>query len=93
MSKIIEGQDKELFLQFIDFCDKQPKDKKIDHDSWSTCAIGEFHDYIGADCHIVDFPYKVLGLGDDETDLVVLVGDGRCPEFYGEFTEFLREWL
>lgn len=35
-------QDKELFKEFVTFCQAQPEDKFIDHSDWSTCAMGEF---------------------------------------------------
>jgi hypothetical protein len=35
-------QDKQLFKEFVAFCQSQPKDKPIDHSSWKTCAVGDF---------------------------------------------------
>ncbi len=32
---------KELFKEFVEFCDSQPKDRIIDHDSWGVvCCRG-----------------------------------------------------
>lgn len=35
-------QNKELFKEFVAFCQAQPADKSIDNDSWESCAVGEF---------------------------------------------------
>lgn len=35
-------QNKELFQKFVEFCDAQPKDKEINHESWESCAVGDW---------------------------------------------------
>lgn len=35
-------QNKELFLEFVAFCESQPEDKEIDHNNWASCAVGQF---------------------------------------------------
>lgn len=45
-------QNKELFIEFVNFCESQPEDKVIDHTYWSTCAVGEFAKHKGI--HIRD---------------------------------------
>jgi hypothetical protein len=35
-------RNEQLFNEFVQFCDSQPKDKVIDHSYWSSCAVGQF---------------------------------------------------
>lgn len=98
------GQDKALFLEFIEFCDKQPKDKMIIHHTWQSCAVGDFVDYLGLDdINYQDFKVKLLGkdnevghTGNDELpnlQTCLSVGDNLTPTLYGKFTEFLKSYL
>ena len=92
----IEGQDKELFKQFVEFCDNQPKGKVINHDWWCTCAVGEFLKSIGIKVYSgttsLNTPEirKILG---DNSPLWKALEARFCPDNYGEFTEFLKQYL
>lgn len=35
-------QDKQLFKEFVEFCESQDDYKLINHSTWKTCAVGEF---------------------------------------------------
>lgn len=35
-------QNKELFIEFVNYCESQPIEKRIDHSTWESCAVGEF---------------------------------------------------
>lgn len=91
-------QDKELFKEFVSFCESRPADKKINHSSWRDCAVGEFADYLGvsvkstSDCRT--FITKLLGeYTDDKGTLCGRISCAVCPDTYGEFTAFLKEYL
>lgn len=95
MNNVIEGQDKELFKKFIEFCDKQPKDKKIDHRSWERCAVGQFMREKDMPCTFENIK-PILGVITDNVginELCSKISRGICPNTYGEFTEFLRKYL
>jgi hypothetical protein len=95
MSKVFTGN-LELFKEFIAFCESQPVYKKINHDTWDSCAVGEFFTATGRD---VDEHYARDMLGMDiefphkDGELVILIGNADCPDLYGEFTEFLKSYL
>lgn len=80
-----ERQDMELFKQFVEFCDRQPKDRVIDHSTWDTCAYGDFVSEADELC----YPYQLFGCD----TLMDQVGNGNCPDTYGPFTEFLMQYL
>ena len=83
-------QDKEFFKQFVKFCGNQPEGNFIDHDMWRTCAVGDFHRYIGQEGYYINsFAEKLLGRG----ELFSKMNTSDCPNTYGEFTEFLKEYL
>lgn len=86
-------QNKELFIEFVNFCESQPEDKYIDHSTWDSCAVGEFAEYKGIDISdgIDDsiFASEIFG----SSELRSRVGNGFCPSIYGEFTKFLKQYL
>jgi|GEM_PF-5303889 len=99
MSQLIigEGQNKALFLEFIQFCDNKPKDEVINHEGWDDCAVGQFFNtksvaFIGySQMPLVD---TLLGsFKGSKQSLHWLVGSGICPSTFGEFTEFLKSYL
>ena len=87
-------QNKDLFIEFVAFTESQPEDKLIDHDSWETCAVGDFAKDKGIDISkgLDDtiFASTIFGSG---TELMNKVGNGFCPNTYGEFTKFLKQYL
>ncbi len=81
-------QDIQLFKEFIQFCDKQPKDREINHGgSYCQCAVGDFYEEIRGDREEADESADlVLGYG----ELANAVGNSKCPSNYGDFTTFLK---
>ena len=59
-------QDNQLFKEFVEFCDNQPKDKRINHQYWSTCAVGEFASSIGKPLR--DGYLLPVGCGDEDEE-------------------------
>lgn len=83
----------EKLNKFIEFCDSQPKDRHINHNMWSTCAVGDYARVLEVPIPDWTTEAKVLtGMG---TELAKLVGSLREDEAntYGEFTEFLKTHL
>ncbi len=81
---------KELFEEFIQFCNSQPRDEIINHWCWEECALGKFAKHKQKDLDIksmYDFSLEVLG----DSYLRDYIDDIRCPlETYGEFTDYLN---
>lgn len=88
-------QNKELFKQFVEFCDNQPKYKDINHMLWSTCAVGEFLSSTGIEladhANTSNTPVIMWVLGNGS--LFSLINTRSSPERYGDFTLFLKEYL
>ena len=90
-------QNKELFIKFVEFCDSQPKDGRINHfGSYYDCAVGAYADSIGEDIsdwsHQVHFTKELL----QTRELYLKVGNAdEYPELatYGGYTEFLKTYL
>lgn len=87
-------RDKELFKEFVSFCDTQPTDKVLHHTSgWWDCAVGEFASHKGVtDTYLSDsFVPKLLG---SDNELYYTLDDpARCPNNYGDFTKLLKTFL
>ena len=89
-------QNKELFIEFVNFCESQPADKKINHDSWNSCAVGEFFGW--NDWKDINFGKIVSLLGqegysEEPCTLYAFLNTKMCPNTYGEFTKFLKQYL
>ncbi len=93
VSKMIVPQPP-LLQSFYDFCDEQPKDKKIEHKTWNSCAIGEFYGDVDA-WYSTGLVSSILGDREWESEINLhhLVDFRKCPNTYGEFTEFLKPYL
>lgn len=91
-------QNKELFIEFVNFCESQPEDKAIGY-SWEKCAIGAFMEHKHIDPEEIGYSQytdEVLGPRSYENPLCTLradIGDGIHPDNYGEFTKFLKQYL
>ena len=84
-------QDIQLFKEFIQFCDKQPKDTAIDHSgSWCHCAVGEFFNWQEHDDEDAAEVQELLGSYWLNSSLLNRIGNGECPSNYGDFTTFLK---
>lgn len=100
-------QNKELFKEFVNFCDSQPKGKEIDHEYWNTCAVGEFartkglrvpKGFIeqGSKGKFVSFIEGLVGLEYDSIEdsrLGYAIVGNKPHNTYGEFTQFLKQYL
>lgn len=86
-------QDKPLFNQFIAFCESQPEDKKIDHSSWRSCAVGKFADSVGITDEYLSVSFVPELLGTYPANLYKKLDLGDCPNTYGEFTKFLKAFV
>ena len=83
-------QDIQLFKEFIQFCEEQPKDTTIDHSgSWSDCAVGKFFNWQDCD-EDTDKVQVLLGNYWLNSSLANRIGNGECPSNYGDFTTFLK---
>lgn len=90
-------QDKELFKEFLAFCENQPSDKKIDHKYWSTCAVGEFLTNRGVEMdrssNTYNTPEITQLIGDQGNDLWQRLDCRSAPNNYGTFAVFLKQYL
>ena len=85
-------QDKELFKEFVEFCERQPTNKGIDHSSWWSCAVGEFATHLGiTDKYLSDrFTPKLLGFN---IELYEKLNEPDGLATYGEFTNYIKTFL
>lgn len=93
---------KELFKEFVAFCEKQPEDKVINHRTWASCAVGDYARSLGADvptysqCRLDTHNCPVHNLIGIDPGLELILGNPSAmgvPNTYGEFTEFLKSYL
>jgi len=94
---------KELFKEFVDYCDSKPKDEAINHDSWSSCAVGEFFKFKGISEVYCGSPEITNLLGDhcfeDDIELNPLAYEISVANRFGryktyqDFTELLKKYL
>lgn len=87
-------QDKELFKEFVAFCESQPDIKRICHTSgWWDCAVGDFASHKGVtDTYLGDKFVPEL-LGSDNELYYTLDDPASCPTNYGDFTKLLKTYL
>jgi len=93
-------RDEKLFQEFITFCEAQPEDMEIDHTYWCTCAVGEFLTSTGIHMDRQSASWNTPELeqllGNSESVLFKAVGaswGNIPPKTYGEFTQFLKQYI
>lgn len=86
-------QNKELFKEFIEFCESQPEEDQIDHSRWGNCAVGQFASSLGITDLGGKFQDELLGeYAESELHRRLDYIPG-LPETYGGFTQFLKRYL
>ncbi len=93
-------RNEELFKEFVKFCESQPEDKMICHDSWSECAVGDFLRHkglkeIGTTFDTPEIEQIVGGYDEEGVDYNFRkdIGSNKCPHTYGEFSKWLKDYL
>lgn len=75
---------------FVEFVNAQDSDRKIDHESWGTCAVGEYLETVNTDITPHCFANDIL-----DVEIMDALGGDMPPsvDTYGELQEFLEEHL
>lgn len=90
----------ELFLKFVEFCEKQPIHRPIIHNSWLDCTIGDFYRDLGEEISygsditlaaklLNSRPFSDARVGSIYSDLNSAKNKG-VPYNYGDFTVWLK---